>query len=126
MYTNQLKTLHTPMIVASITAERRSAGLGQLDYGDNVFARPVDDWWQRYIYDSTQRGLDIVGARYGQGDYYSPDDPRYRTQTARTLPSTTPTAAPTAAPSMGGINISTNMAMLVVGGVLLFMLGKRR
>lgn len=39
---------------------------------------PQDDWWQRYVYDSTQRGFDILGARYGEGEYISPDDPRFR------------------------------------------------
>jgi hypothetical protein len=45
-----------------------------------AFGGPTDDWWQRYVYDSTQRGLDILGSRYGQGQYISPDDPRYRQQ----------------------------------------------
>ena len=50
-------------------------GLGQFE---EDFMPRQDDWWQRYVYDSTQRGLDILGSRYGQGQYLSPDDPRYR------------------------------------------------
>jgi len=31
-------------------------------------------WWAQSI----NRGIDVVGARVGQGAYVSPDDPRYR------------------------------------------------
>jgi hypothetical protein len=67
-------------------------GLGQFDIWrlepDNYNFQPgqYDDWWQRYVYDSTQRGLDILGARYGQGQYASPDDPRYRQGSGGYLP----------------------------------------
>ena len=37
-----------------------------------------DDWWQNYVYDTTTQSLDILGARYGNGAYVSPNDPRYQ------------------------------------------------
>lgn len=86
-----------------------------------------DDWWQRYTYDTTQRGLDILGARYGDGDYYSPDDPRFRNNR-----SAGGYVAPTGQVGISPGTVShqgfqVNWWATVLGGVLVgaFLLGKR-
>lgn len=38
------------------------------------FVTDTAPWWGEPI----DRSLDILGARYGHGDYVSPDNPRYR------------------------------------------------
>lgn len=40
---------------------------------DYLGAQSTDPYWV----DWGNRALDIVGARYGEGQYLSPDDPRY-------------------------------------------------
>lgn len=41
----------------------------------NALFTPYDmPWWGQTI----NRGIDVVGARVGQGAYISPDDPRFR------------------------------------------------
>jgi len=125
MFTHQTRHLHLPMMISTMRRE----GLGQIEYAysDDFVSYPRDDWWQRYVYDSTQRGLDILGARYGQGDYASPDDPRFRQQ-RQPLPyvTTMNTPAPASQPRDDGFKISSQMAMLVVGGILLWSLGKSK
>jgi hypothetical protein len=134
MFAHQTVNLHLPMMIGAardlIKQGRAGSGLGQLDFGYGQNYLPSDDWWQRYVYDSTQGALRVLGARYGEGEYYPVDDPRFR-QVQQPLPSTnltirpTPTTNTQTQPKEEGLTLTTNQIMLGVGGVLLFMLGKR-
>jgi len=59
------------------------AGMGQLRrlYGLRDAENPAEFDWASASAEWMNRGLDIVGARYGEGRYYSPDDPRFGQET---------------------------------------------
>lgn len=61
-----------------------SQGMGTLKqlYGLRDAAEDAANFdWQSSAADWVNRSLDIVGARYGEGRYYSPDDPRFGQET---------------------------------------------
>jgi hypothetical protein len=79
-----------------------------------------DPYWVQW----GDKAIDILGARYGQGRYYSPDDPRYATG----MPSPSLGPGPVLSPgavSASGVQINWWSAALL--GVVLgaFLLGKR-
>lgn len=103
------------------------SGLGQA-YGD-------ESWLDRYIYDTTSKVLDVIGTAKTGTPYIPPSDPRYRNPQQVYVPVATPPAA-AAAPAMGkqsssfqlgqsGISINYFTAALVLGGVILFMSGRK-
>lgn len=80
--------------------------------------------WNRALQTGVERGLDVLGARYGNSNQYiSPDDPRYRPNVNIGYP---PYYSDTAQPgvdlaaSRQGIQLSTPLLLaLAVGGTLL-------
>jgi hypothetical protein len=127
MFLHPTVNLHLPMIISGardlIKKSRRAGGMGDLDFGSgSSLVGSQDDWWQRYVYDSTQGALRVLGARYGEGNYYPVDDPRYRQQPAPTIV-TTPGMRPQKEESF---KLTTNQAMLIAGGILLFLVGKNK
>jgi hypothetical protein len=72
------------------------------------------------------KALDIVGARYGQGRYYSPDDPRFATAQSTNMiyPPVGPSLSPGAV-SASGFQINWWTAALLGIVVGAFLLGKR-
>lgn len=91
-----------------------------------------DEWWQGYVYDSTQKGLDILGARYGENNYYSPDDPRFRQSGRAPVPVGNPPQYVGGGQFVPG-TVSTqgfqiNWWTAALGGLLIgaFVLGKNR
>jgi hypothetical protein len=134
MFAHQTVNLHLPMMIGTardlIKRGRAGRGLGQLGYGLGQNYLPSDDWWQRYVYDTTQGALRVLGARYGEGEYYSVDDPRFR-QVQQPLPSTNLTIRPTSTtntqtqPKEEGVTLSTTQIMMIAGAALLYFAGKR-
>jgi hypothetical protein len=110
-------------------------------YYDSYFRHDPPDDVPWYV-DPLNRGLDVLGAWASDSPYVSPDNPRYRPsqttvyapqypqqQQQQPSPSLQPYPPPGTQPPPkreGDITISSNMAMLLVGGVLLFMLGAKR
>lgn len=130
MFAHQTLNLHFPMMIGAardlLKKGRRAGGLGDLTldfgYGSNL-GPSQGDFWQRYIYDTTQGALRVLGARYGEGNYYPVDDPRYRQQPpAQNIIQPAPNVMP---PEEESFKLTTNQAMLIAGGILLFTLGKR-
>ena len=104
-------------------------GLGQTPYDD--------DWWERYIYDTSQRIIDVIGAAKTDAPYVSENDPRYRPNVIYAPPgaaSTTRAPAPGTSASktssgfslgQGGVQINYFTAAAILAGVLIFMQGRR-
>jgi len=69
------------------------------------------------------RGIDVLGARYGQGQYTSPDNPMYR-QGGGGMVATGPALAPGA---VSGQGFQINWWAAALGGVLIgaFLLGRK-
>lgn len=106
--------------------------------------------WGTYVPDVTARSLDILGARYGEGRYISPDDPRYGYETiSRPVANYDPYAGGGAynagsrvalnsggqvlsqsgvGISPGGVGVNVSYPMLFLGGLLFvsFIAGQRR
>lgn len=85
-------------------------------------------WWA----ESINRGIDVVGARVGQGAYVSPDDPRFRqggggwmTPTGQIVNTPAGPALSPGAVSAGGFTINWWTAALLGIVVGAFLLGKR-
>lgn len=82
-------------------------------------------WWA----ESINRGIDVVGARIGQGGYTSPDDPRYRAATwpGGGLVVPTPTGPGFSPGAVSGQGFSINWWTAALIGVVVgaFLLGKR-
>lgn len=138
MVIHQIQNLHLPMIIGAardLSTRLRRGGLGRLagpPLGLETILQPPqrDDWWQRYVYDTTQGALRVLGARYGEGEYYPVDDPRYRQvqqqqPTNITVRPTSTTPEPEREPNGENIKLTTNQVMLIAGGILLYFAGKR-
>jgi Transglutaminase-like superfamily len=107
------------------------ASLGQIGQS------PYDDaWYERYIYDTTQKVLDVIGTAKTDTPYIPPSDPRYRNPQQVYVPVSTPAPAAAAAAAkkqssssfqlgQTGIQINYMTAALVLGGFLLFFQGRR-
>jgi hypothetical protein len=69
------------------------------------------------------RGIDVLGARYGQGQYTSPDNPMYR-QGGGGMVATGPALTPGA---VSGQGFQINWWAAALGGVLIgaFLLGRK-
>lgn len=103
------------------------AGLGQSPYDD--------DWYERYIYDTTQKVLDVIGTAKTDTPYIPPSDPRYRNPQQVYVPVPgAPAAAPAVAKDkqtsgfqLGGSGLSINYwtAAAILAGVVIFMTGRR-
>ncbi len=85
-----------------------------------------------YWVDWGDRALDIVGARYGEGRYFSPDDPRFDPQYTGIGPATAPLVytpqGPALSPgsvSASGFQLNWWTAALLGVVVGAFLLGKR-
>ncbi len=87
-----------------------------------------------YWVDWGDRALDIVGARYGEGRYYSPDDPRFDPQQAGGYgyPSAAPVVYTPQGPALSpgavsaqGFQLNWWTAALLGVVVGAFLLGKR-
>ena len=85
-------------------------------------------WWA----ESINRGIDVVGARIGQGAYISPDDPRYQQGGwiggggGAIVPTQTGPALSPGAVNAAGFSINWWTAALIGVVVGAFLLGKRR
>jgi hypothetical protein len=73
------------------------------------------------------RGIDVVGAAVSNSPYYSPDDPRYQQQGPVYYPQTGGGGqVVTTGQGGAGIHLSTNTLMLIAGGILIFLVARRR
>lgn len=87
----------------------------------------IEPWWGDLI----GRGIDVAGAAFGRGNYYSPDDPRFQQQgNFYQRPIDQDAVSLRAAANRNavgaGLNISSNTLLLVGLGVVLFMLGTKK
>lgn len=95
------------------------------EYFQNLYQAP---WWSETI----NRGIDVVGARVGQGQYISPDDPRYQQGGwiggggGAIVPTQTGPALSPGAVNAAGFSINWWTAALIGVVVGAFLLGKRR
>jgi hypothetical protein len=90
---------------------------------DQFYQDDYRPWWYDLGIEAIRRGAEtaqVIGSGYPQ----FPDYPLPVPPSPVPLPVPIPGVTPTPQPA-GGIQLSTNTLMLLVGGVLLFMLGKR-
>lgn len=89
------------------------------------------DFWQDYLSSTTNQALDIIGARTGEGRYYSPNDPRFGTATipiANYDPyqrGTGPVQAPVLL-NNSGFQFDWKFAAVVAGLLVAFNIGRGR
>ena len=94
------------------------------DWQTGIVSGQTDPYWADWI----NRGIDVVGARVGQGRYYSPDDPRFRGQFPGGGTIVPGPGGPAFVPGTGGASgFSVNWWAAALAGVVLgaFLLGKR-
>lgn len=90
-----------------------------MDYYD--FTNSAQDPW----FAALNRGIDVVGARYGQGQYVSPDNPMYRATGGGMVPG--PVGPGLVPGAVSGQGFQINWWAAALGGVLLgaFLLGRK-
>jgi hypothetical protein len=89
-----------------------------------IVGGPTDPYWADWI----NRGIDVVGARVGQGRYISPDDPRFRGQFPGGGTIVPSPGGPAFVPgTVGAQGFQINWWAAALAGVVLgaFLLGKR-
>lgn len=105
----------------------RAAALGQIS--------PYDDaWYERYIYDTTQKVLDVIGTDRTNTPYIPASDPRYRNPQQIYVPvpgGMAPAPATRDKQSSGfqlgqsGLSINYWTAAAILAGVVIFMTGRK-
>jgi hypothetical protein len=103
-----------------------------MPYDDQpYYGLPYDPWYGFSIDELIRQGAQtaqIIGAGYppGSTNVYAPQYPAQQSSPyPMPLPTPTPATALGQAQSSGGVQLSTTTLMLLVGGFLLFTLGKR-
>lgn len=98
-------------------------------YDDRPSAIGFDNPWQTIISQGIEAARDVARGATSDWPYTSPDDPHARRPIdVDVYPAPLPAPLPpgTTPRQPGGITLSTNTLMLLVGGFLLFTLGQRK
>lgn len=127
MFAHQTVNLHLPMIIGAardLVKRGNMGGLGQLagpDPSPNTGGASYgDDFWQDYVWRTTDRVLHIFETRGPVEQQYhqaQPPPPGGANQ-----PPVTTNREP---PKDESISLTTNQAMLLAGGILIYFVAKR-